>query len=262
YAAAPQVNGLPGGKKGWLQGYYTYEDAVQAWEHACANNLVSVVQDPSQGMHSPVTPQSTSNNLRHSPSCPPAPSCHQSPAPRHYREREIVLDNDGGYTPHRKCRDAQRQRAPASTKPAPPEPIFDDDDMYLSDEPPPSGSSMRTHLSPPPSLDPPLSAQPPVSRRPLHTSPAPSSAMRSARTEISDEDCHWIVVRGALPGVYKGRLVPPAFNFIACPDISFRAAAEAAVGAHLQPSIFRTTDLASAAMIFTRSYMKGDVSTS
>ncbi|KAG6877101.1 hypothetical protein C0992_010840, partial [Termitomyces sp. T32_za158] len=60
-AAAQQVKELPGGKKGWLQGYFSQDAAVKAWKHALANNLVTLVNNPSLNTskclpHSSATP--------------------------------------------------------------------------------------------------------------------------------------------------------------------------------------------------------------
>ncbi|KAG6888717.1 hypothetical protein C0992_007676 [Termitomyces sp. T32_za158] len=268
-AAAQQIHDLPGGKKGYLQGYYSYNAAVKAWEHALANNLVTVIDD---------LPSASPRLLR------PAPASRSSRAPPRHRLFSAVSDEDDSHEdacavhraappsppPSSTCRqvpaspkqplyEEPHQATPKGRKPPssgkhpkhrPPEPVADDEDMFLSDDDPslehrqrsaspnpapPHGNSSTAHARStiPPSASPRCRRKPPLSStratqlsqpspspstpptQSFQPSPSPSPSLRvrtgpslttlSAQTEISDEQCHWVVVRGAVPGVYKGR---------------------------------------------------------
>lgn len=71
-AAAMQTENLPGGKTGWLQGYYSHDATVKAWEHALANNLVSIVEDVMPSRPPPSPPKCSHGpwSIKHQPPTP------------------------------------------------------------------------------------------------------------------------------------------------------------------------------------------------
>ncbi|KAG6877551.1 hypothetical protein C0992_009703 [Termitomyces sp. T32_za158] len=290
-AAAQQVHDLPGGKKGWFQGYYRYDAAVKAWEHALANNLVKDVDDtPHASPHvstrlhqSPVPtthqepppvlteyvawhdhlaerdpPPSPSRRNhfaeRHHPSSPRrrnGPTIHQEPPPiltEYVARHDHLAKRDPPPSPSCRNHFAERNRpssprrrnAPTSAKRRQVEVLSDDEDSYLSDESlpkhhpkllpkrsaPPSASfsaespNACDKAANPPSAsarrrpNPTSSPLPPLLPAPLRAKTGPSLAALSSQTEMTDEECYWVVERGTTPGVYEGRFVPlPVFSF-------------------------------------------------
>lgn len=76
------------------------------------------------------------------------------------------------------------------------------DDPHLKHAPPPSPDPSSNKLEPLPSISVPHSL--PVFKTAfLHFKTGLLSTMLFAKTAMTNEDCYWIVVQEAMPGIYK-----------------------------------------------------------
>ncbi|KAG6871282.1 hypothetical protein C0992_011337, partial [Termitomyces sp. T32_za158] len=216
-AAAQQIHDLAGGKKGWLQGYYSLEAAVTGWEHAIANGLVTEVEDqPASASTSQTCPTSCqrSSCQRRQELLGNGQSFDHLPSPRPQPSQPASKSRQAHLSPQNpRCQRSPHSRAPASSHRPPAKLVSDDEDMFLSDSddstplPPPSPPSDNDRFSTLPSVSPRLGCTPASSStchvQPFQAAPSPPPSLRpsvgpllstlSANRKLTNEECHWVV---------------------------------------------------------------------